>query len=530
MGSRPDADIVKAAIDQTDEAVVIADVLGQIAYANGAAESLASSAPGRMVGRHFVTLLGERASTAAFARVGVRVASGHSWSGPQRVRRADGSSLEVDLVVSPVRDGSGAVTHSVAIIRDLTREREVAEVLAPEVRVQSTVGASLARLDPTEPIGALAANVAGALLTLDGIDFARIMAFGPAGSGQIVADESRGVPLPARRQVPTARAGYLRRRAAQGPWVEAWVARKEYGSYGREMDVAGIRAVGFVPLRHGGKPVGLMTVGTLEPAGIHVLERHLSALSHFGTLASGVLGPGLAARQHDVDTRGEIERVIREGAFAPAFQAIVQLKDGQPVAYEALTRFTDGTPPDRRFAEAEAIGLGVELETATLHAALEAAGSLPRDAALNLNVSPRFVVETRSLLELLGRWSRPVVLEITEREQIEDYGALRDAIAGLGVAVRWAVDDAGAGYASLRHIIELKPDYVKLDRRLVTGLRVDPVRQALVAGMLHFAASVGLTLIAEGVETEADRLTLSALGVELGQGYLFGRPEPAAGG
>jgi EAL domain-containing protein (putative c-di-GMP-specific phosphodiesterase class I) len=93
----------------------------------------------------------------------------------------------------------------------------------------------------------------------------------------------------------------------------------------------------------------------------------------------------------------------------------------------------------------------------------------------------------------------------------------------------WAVYDAGAGYASLRHIIELRPRYVKLDRGLVTGINADPIRQALVAGMLHFASSIGVEIIAEGVETEAERLTLQELGVALGQGYLFARPAPAGG-
>jgi PAS domain S-box-containing protein len=527
MGNRPNGDIVMAAIEQTEEAVVIADSFGRITYANRAAERLASSPSERLLGRHFVALLGERDSAAAFERIGARVASGQTWSGPHAARRADGSSVELNLVVSPVRNEAGAVTHSVAIIRDLTGERDVAALLAPGLHQQSTVGASIARLDPTGPIGALAANVVGALLTLDGIDFGRIIAFGPRGRGQIIAHESRGVGLPARRLIPAARARYLRQRSAQGAWVEAWVPRKQYGSYGRELDDAGVRAVGYAPLRHAGEPVGVMAVGTLDPAGVRVIEHHLSALSHFGAMASGTLGPALAARQQDTDTRAEIEKIIRDSAFAPAFHPIVQLKDGHPVAYEALTRFTDGNPPDRHFADAEAVGLALELERATLRAALDASVGLPPSASLSLNVSPGLVIERKSVAELLSGWPRPIVLEITDREAIEDYGALRGAMAEFGAAVRWAVGDSGAGYAHLRHIIELRPEYVKLDRDLVSGLTVDPVRQALVAGILHFAATTGLTLIAEGVETEADRLTLSTLGVELGQGYLFGKPGPA---
>jgi EAL domain-containing protein (putative c-di-GMP-specific phosphodiesterase class I) len=305
------------------------------------------------------------------------------------------------------------------------------------------------------------------------------------------------------------------------------VARREYGHYGRELRAAGLRAAGYAPLRHAGRPVGLLAVGTLDPRGIHILERHLTAMSHFGALASGLLGPGLAAQQRDADLRAEIERLMARRAFAPVFQPIVRLASGEPIAYEALTRFEDGSPPERRFADADAIGLGIELELATLRAVVESAAMLPADLFLSVNVSPRLVSGQGGLDDLLALATRPMVLEITEREPIEDYAAFREAVAGRDLAVGWAVDDAGAGYASLRHIIELRPDYVKLDRGLVSGINGDPIRQALVAGMLHFAASIGVEIIAEGIETEAERLTIQGLGVQLGQGYLFGRPAPS---
>jgi EAL domain-containing protein (putative c-di-GMP-specific phosphodiesterase class I) len=209
------------------------------------------------------------------------------------------------------------------------------------------------------------------------------------------------------------------------------------------------------------------------------------------------------------------------------FQPVVRLADAQSLAYEALTRFADGSPPERRFADAHAVGLDVELETATLRAALDGARDLPEGVVLSVNVSPSFVLRNGTLTGLFGRARRPLVLELTEREPIEDHSAFRKAIAGLDVAVDWAVDDAGAGYASLRHIIELRPRYVKLDRGLVTGIRADPIRQALVAGMLHFAGAIGVEIITEGVETEAERLTIQELGVALGQGFPFARPAPA---
>ena len=118
------------------------------------------------------------------------------------------------------------------------------------------------------------------------------------------------------------------------------------------------------------------------------------------------------------------------------------------------------------------------------------------------------------------------MLEITEHETVDDYDRLRDAIRTLGLDVRVAVDDAGAGVANFGHIIDLRPDFVKLDISLVRRVNANLGRQAMVVGMRHFSRTAGCRLIAEGVETAEEADTLTLLGVEFGQGYLFGRPEP----
>jgi EAL domain-containing protein (putative c-di-GMP-specific phosphodiesterase class I) len=118
-----------------------------------------------------------------------------------------------------------------------------------------------------------------------------------------------------------------------------------------------------------------------------------------------------------------------------------------------------------------------------------------------------------------------VVLEVTEYRPITDYRAFRRALSRLG-DVALAIDDAGAGYASLRHILELSPTFAKLDRSLIHGIDMDPVRQAVVAGLGHLAGESGVGLIAEGIEGAAEAQVLPSLGVQYGQGYLFGRPEP----
>ena len=118
------------------------------------------------------------------------------------------------------------------------------------------------------------------------------------------------------------------------------------------------------------------------------------------------------------------------------------------------------------------------------------------------------------------------MLEVTEHEVIDDYDVVRDAIRALGHDIRLAVDDAGAGIANFGHIIDLRPDFVKLDISLVRRVNANLGRQAMVVGMRHFSRTAGCRLIAEGVETIEEARTLTALGVEFAQGYLFGHPEP----
>jgi EAL domain-containing protein (putative c-di-GMP-specific phosphodiesterase class I) len=176
------------------------------------------------------------------------------------------------------------------------------------------------------------------------------------------------------------------------------------------------------------------------------------------------------------------------------------------------------------------VGLGIDLERATLQGALRASSGLPPSRFIHLNVSPGFVRSGTELRQLLSGTGPRIVLEVTEHSAVGDYGAFRSAIEGIGRPVLLAVDDAGAGFASFRHILELRQAFVKLDISLVRGIDADPGKQALVAGMRHFARMTNRRLIAEGVETDAEAHALRSLDIRLGQGYLFGRPEPPPAG
>jgi EAL domain-containing protein (putative c-di-GMP-specific phosphodiesterase class I) len=251
-------------------------------------------------------------------------------------------------------------------------------------------------------------------------------------------------------------------------------------------------------------------------------------VSEFAATASALLSRDLERGRREEAIRTQITRILATRSFWPVFQPAFELASGRPVGYEALTRFRDG-PPDRLISEAHAVGLGRRLEVACAAAALEASSALPSDAWLSLNVSPDVILQSRRFGRLVRAADRRIVIEITEHDEIADYRAIRRAVERLGPGVSLAVDDAGAGFASLRHVVELRPSFLKLDVSLVRGVDHDATRQAMVAGLRHFASRGGCEVIAEGIEQQAELAMLRELGVPLGQGYLLGRPAPAPG-
>jgi EAL domain-containing protein (putative c-di-GMP-specific phosphodiesterase class I) len=313
-----------------------------------------------------------------------------------------------------------------------------------------------------------------------------------------------------------------------GPWIENWYPRPEDGTYGAQMTATGLRSVAYAPVHGPTSLVGLMMMGTTQAAAAESIGDQFPALLSFAAIAGALLGPAQERHNQKAAARAEIEAIIAEDAFQPVFQPVVELATGRIVGYEALTRFADGVTPIERFSDASSLGIGMELELACARRSLEAAVDLPEGAWIGVNTSPGILLHGNELAAILGTTPRDIVLEITEHAAVPDYAALHEAIADLGRGVRVAVDDAGAGYAGLQRILELRADLVKLDIVLVRGVDSDPARQALVAGMVHFARRTDSRLLAEGIESDAEAKTLLDLGVEFGQGYLFGHPAPAS--
>ncbi|MDQ1478266.1 MAG: hypothetical protein QOE62_3495 [Actinomycetota bacterium] len=224
-------------------------------------------------------------------------------------------------------------------------------------------------------------------------------------------------------------------------------------------------------------------------------------------------------------SRIDAMRAVIDSRPTMAFQPILDLDTSRVLGFEALARFAAGTSPDAWFAEANELGMGTELELAAVKAALQQIDRLAPMQFMAVNASPRVVLDRR-LHDLLRRHGKGrVVVEITEHEPVDSYEELntvRDRFRRDGIRI--AIDDAGAGYASLHHILKLAPDIIKLDIGLTRDIDRDPVRRALAASLVVFAKETNAIVTAEGIETAGEFATLHDLGVPWGQGFFLGRP------
>jgi EAL domain-containing protein (putative c-di-GMP-specific phosphodiesterase class I) len=235
------------------------------------------------------------------------------------------------------------------------------------------------------------------------------------------------------------------------------------------------------------------------------------------------------AHQHQRRLR-RIQHVLDTGDITMVFQPIIDLNTSDILGVEALARFSPAPyrSPDKWFAEAAELGLGPDLELLAVAAAVNQVDQIPPGAYLSVNVSPATATHP-ALAGLLDACRHRIVLELTEHTRIDEYDCLLAALDTLrDGGIRLAVDDAGSGYATLRHILRLHPHIIKLDIDLTRGIDSDPARRALAMSLVSFADEIHATITAEGIETRAELETLRRLRVQSGQGYHLARPGPLA--
>lgn len=257
-------------------------------------------------------------------------------------------------------------------------------------------------------------------------------------------------------------------------------------------------------------------------------ERDRALMEVLASAAATLIEPGVQERRREADIRARLVPNIDLGGPSVVLQPIVALNDGVRVGAEALSRFPPewSKPPNEVFAEAESIHMGVALE---LLAARSAAVYLSEISGyLSINFSAETLLDERCLAFLGALPAERIVIELSEHDQVRDYGALAAVLFPLRAkGMRLAIDDVGVGFSSLRHIVLSTPDVIKLDLSIVVGVANDPVLRTLARSLADFGHEFGTAVVAEGVETRDDAVALLDAGIDYGQGWYFGRPGAA---
>jgi EAL domain-containing protein (putative c-di-GMP-specific phosphodiesterase class I)/putative methionine-R-sulfoxide reductase with GAF domain len=313
----------------------------------------------------------------------------------------------------------------------------------------------------------------------------------------------------------------------------------------------GLRSMVTAPLPYAGTHVGVLKVMSpfakaYGPHDVEILEQLNTligaAIAHAAehTQLAASMSAAVEAKREEAEVvavanrqhralRQRLRNTIAAQDFRVVYQPICDLQSSRLVGHEALARFTDQRSPEIWFAEARRLGMGAELELALARKALEALTRQQFRTYLAINLSPATILNDEVDRLCAEVDASKFVIEMTEHTQVDDYAQLADRIESLRrQGVRFAVDDAGAGFASLRHVLRIRPDFIKLDRSITHGIDTELGHQSLTSALLTFAEGTSAAIVAEGIETKDEVATLRRLGVPYGQGYYLGRPAAPA--
>ncbi len=300
------------------------------------------------------------------------------------------------------------------------------------------------------------------------------------------------------------------------------------------------RVVALSACDDAGTIMGMIRAGAMSyivkgTAGDEVLDGiHRAIRGQASMPASAATAVGAELRGQGEEARGKVillRHVLDHDLMSIVFQPVVDIETREPIAFEALCRVNlpPRRPPNNWFADAADNDLGLEFELHAIRLALAHLSHLPDECPLHVNASPAVAMSPELALLFKGIAPGRIILEITEHTRIDDYPALAAALAPLraaGVAI--GVDDAGSGFSSMSHIVNMEADVIKVDISLVRDIHLNKMRRAMVGALAEFARQAEALVIAEGVELEEERATLITLGVTAAQGYLFGRPAPCS--
>jgi PAS domain S-box-containing protein len=502
---------LEAAVGSATDAVAIIDSSHSFLFTNTAFQQLTGYAARECIGFRPEILRALLPDPALWASVGERT----PWKGMVRGSGKGERPVETLSSVSPVHEPGGENVSFVVVLHDITEARTALTALGRERGSRDRLTEALASLDDGASIEDIALALCHAALALPDVAAAVLLDLSLDAEPAVVALSPRsGFENLAPQLMAPGKLKAVLAQSHEGSWVEetALLGNRAEGP-GFSLDGASLLVLS--PIRHADRLLGL-----LAAVGGDSLRDDVRSLGGLASTAAGLLGPGLLERAEKRLIRRGLTDVLAHRRFRPIFQPIINIVDGGTVAWEATTRFDDGRPPAERFAEALLAGMTIDLEAAATRAAVTEASLNDPEGWLSLNVSATFLGSGDRLLDLLPGPSRRVVLELANASDVDDRA--RAVIARLPGHVQLAVDSTSREMHTLHAVVDLRPAFIKLPMDLVRGINHDRVRQALVAGLEHFARNTSSDLIAVGVETEAEFATLLDLKVSYAQGDYLG--------
>ncbi|MDC0535302.1 EAL domain-containing protein [Francisellaceae bacterium] len=261
----------------------------------------------------------------------------------------------------------------------------------------------------------------------------------------------------------------------------------------------------------------------------HLTKRDVSLVKEFADLSAKIIYKNEQESRIHQEVYSKISNIIDNEQMSTVYQPIFNLKKRMITGFESLTRFkiSPYQTPGVIFSQANQIKLGFELELMAISTAIKNFNVYSEQYYLLINISPEHLLQDKLIDALRMHDLSKIVIEITEHAIISDYEELTDHIKILKhLGAKIAIDDAGNGYASFNHIIQLNADIIKLDLTLIRNIDKNKRQKALVAALIAFAKVTNCQVIAEGVETLTELKEILNLGANIVQGYFISKPLP----
>ena len=521
--------LLASAIDQAKDSVIVTDANGVIVYANDALYARTGYEPSEVIGSNPRIFQSGLTPASIYEDMWSSLARGRNWSGQVVNRTKDGQLLYEDLSIAAMYE-NGIRVGFVGVRHDRTEERHLQDRLSDHMAERLAVADILGSITVGESLEASIENVCTELMKIQLVD-----------SVCFVSMTRDGLVIPTLLGPPSLHASVGSQpfapefpeqlaRLHNGPIMLDTTSKAHHTANRRMIELVtgqGTLAAALIPVFDQASLTGFVAVGSRQQDFTQRFNERAATFREIGVILSKVLGRQSYQYSAAFVDRQSIQSKIDDHQFSMVFQPIVDMSTMAVVGYEALARFDSNDPPDVVFAEADRLGLLRELEIACARDALKYAAAITPNMFVSLNFSPDTIL-SGALVDLLSDTLATIVIEVTEHAAISDYAAIKSALAALP-SCRLAIDDAGAGHASLRHITELQPSMVKIDISLIRDVDTNHAKSALIAGLMHFSRSSGTLLIAEGVETSSEAHAIAEIGRELniprlyGQGFLWGR-------